>query len=972
LEDIGGPILCTQPRRLAVVAVATRVAEERCATLGGAEVGYHVGQARHAVSSTKLLFTTAGILLQELRAQGIDALAKFKVIIVDECHERSPESDLVLSLVKSMLIQHPHNNIRIILMSATFDHGKYRNYFQSVPGCQQVDTITLETANSFESFYNRVSTHYLDTIIPMLKTNHTDLEKSMRRDPNKEMMGQDGGKTLSQPLISLILSLVAHLDEMDPSDGVFLIFAPTYRHLEQIYQTLMNYSHRWKLGVLHSSVDMEYCLHSMQKSKDSHRRKILLASAVADSSVTIPGVTSVIDLCRALQVRWDPDTKNYVPKTVWASKSICDQRKGRTGRTCVGRVFRLIPQGFFISTLESWDVPQLYLSSCRDEVLKLLCTSTKADPAKVLNTCLDPPPPDVMDGAFEYLETIGACIKGKKRYAPTDLGELLASLPFLVSDSHTIIRGGQLGVLHEALVLRAIASHKPSPIVHQFGENYRNEELLELFYPDVVISNSNSVHISHMSAFLFWDAAWNGSRTLATFDQFTSSCQPDRRSLTKDWPFSNGIWDSNAYCCDTWKWTPDLEEKHSNWCRSHHINPTAVRGIFELYINTLNTLYMSGFEPVWLRASNPMSAWNLKTRENKSNLIPNMLKLVYGTQCNTLIKILEALPRKESTARRLAMEYHGIRDVTSASNPFRDLPLACLPFLQGYCKFGSACRNSHSPFAVRPPCRFFQKGHCARGDECAYAHGPSSVEKMESKLSSLLEKKTDPMSAIVPVQSHFTLPSTEEWFANPARQTSLLLIGEGNFEFTESLRRLGCAPAYASSLNNGVQGVRNGVSSSHILHCVDATRLHTDREAVKLITAGRVHNIFWNFPYTGIEEDDEVHESLMLGTFQSLKLAAALKHYSQCEGYDKDMVFGLTLQGDQFSRWNVYRSALRTGWKLTRWDTFDPDFYPGYSPRRVDGSTFPASHARFYEFSCSTNLSKAHVKIDTSSFSRVE
>jgi HrpA-like RNA helicase len=777
-----------------------RVAEERGAVLGGPQVGYHVGQARHAVSSTKLLFTPAGILLQELRAQGIDALIKFKVIVIDECHERSPESDLVLALVKSLLIQHPHNNsIRIILMSATFDHGRYRKYFQSVPGCEQVDTITLETANSFESFYNRVSTHYLDAILPMLSTDHTTLERSMRRDPNKEMMGGDGGKTLSQQLIALIQSLVAYLDDTDPPEGVFLIFAPTYRHLEQIYQALMSYSRRWKLGVLHSSVDMEYCLHSMQKSRDTHRRKILLASAVADSSVTIPGVTSVIDLCRALQVKWDPDSRNYVPKTVWASTSICDQRKGRTGRTCVGRVFRLIPQGFFISNLESWDVPQLYLSSCRDEVLKLLCTTAKTDPMKVLNGCLDPPPPEVLDGAFDYLESIGACVKGKKKYAATELGELLASLPFLVSDSHTIIRGGQLGILHEALLLRSIASHKPLPIVHHFGESYRNEELLELFYPDVVVSDSKSVNIAHMSAFLFWDAAWNGSRTLAALDQFATSCHPDKRSPTEDWSFSNGVWHGDAYCCDTWKWTPDLEEKHANWCRSHHINPTAVRGISELYITTLSTLYLCSFEPEWLRASNPMSEWNLKTRANQSNLSSNMLRLVYGSKCHSLMNVLQALPGKESTARRLAMEYHGIRDAPSASNPFRDLPQACLPFLQGYCKFGSACRNSHSPFAVSPPCRFFQKGHCSRGDKCMYAHGPSSIEKMESQLSSLLEKASDPMSAIVPVQSHVMLPDTDEWFADPDRQSSLLLLGEGNFEFTESLRRLGCAPAYASA-----------------------------------------------------------------------------------------------------------------------------------------------------------------------------
>jgi ATP-dependent RNA helicase TDRD9 len=380
-------------------------------TLGGSEVGYHVGHANHSLASTKLVFTTAGILLEELRAQGVSALTKYKVVIIDECHERSPESDLVLSLVKSMLRAHPNKNIRIILMSATFDHGRYRQYFSDVPGCDRIETITLETASSFETFYARVETHYFEKIILMLPDCeiHQSLQRSMRLDPDSEMRGRDGGKTLSISMLLLIRSLVAHLHTKEPIQGSFVIFAPTYRHLEQIYDMLLESGKGFKLGVLHSSVDMEYCLRSMKQStSDAKHRKILLASAIADSSVTIPGVTCIIDLCRALQVKWDPSLKAYVPKTVWASKSICDQRKGRTGRTCPGRVFRLVPQGFYISRLENWEVPQLALSSCRDEALKLMCAGSLSDPSELLERCLDPPPKNVVLDALLFLESVGA------------------------------------------------------------------------------------------------------------------------------------------------------------------------------------------------------------------------------------------------------------------------------------------------------------------------------------------------------------------------------------------------------------------------------------------------------------------------------------------------------------------------------------------------------------------------------------
>lgn len=84
LDDIGSPILVTQPRRLAVVAVATYVAKQRGVVLGEDEVGYHVGQDRLATHDTQLVFSTAGVLLEELKARGLNALTQYKVVVIDE------------------------------------------------------------------------------------------------------------------------------------------------------------------------------------------------------------------------------------------------------------------------------------------------------------------------------------------------------------------------------------------------------------------------------------------------------------------------------------------------------------------------------------------------------------------------------------------------------------------------------------------------------------------------------------------------------------------------------------------------------------------------------------------------------------------------------------------------------------------------------------------------------------------------
>jgi HrpA-like RNA helicase len=271
------PVLCSQPRRLAVVAIAKRVAEtrrlqQREQRNGGdppetgrhhdrrysqhEEVGYHVGNQNFSTNHTRLCFTTAGILLEQLRANGISILNKFGVIIIDECHERSPESDLVMALIKHFMLTNPKDDsVRIILMSATFDSHRYQRFFQHVPGCSTVDIIPLETAQTFCAYYNQVQDLYLEDIVKELPQSEivTSLMRPFLKDPNEDLH-YNQGKELSPNLLFLIHQLVSWLDETEESkDAPFLIFAPTYRHLEQLHTGLERIT-TLKLHVLHSSV----------------------------------------------------------------------------------------------------------------------------------------------------------------------------------------------------------------------------------------------------------------------------------------------------------------------------------------------------------------------------------------------------------------------------------------------------------------------------------------------------------------------------------------------------------------------------------------------------------------------------------------------------------------------------------------------------------------------------------------------
>ena len=942
-----GYILCTQPRRLAVCAVAERVAEERNVKVGGTEVGYHIGQKNFSSKKTRLLFTTAGILLEELRNNGMEALTKFATIIIDECHERSSESDLVLTICKSFMRAHPMAPIRVVLMSATFDHARYADYFADVPGCETIESITLETASSFTAMYERVKIRYIEDAIPLLpdKQDHGHLLRTMRSNPDADLAGDDAGKSLSSPMLRLIKSLLLWLDVNEPAEGIFLLFVPTYRHLEQVFSNMRCCggvrSPTFSVGVLHSSVDVDECIREM---KGRHlqfggRRKLLLASAIADSSVTIPGVTAVIDLCRGLEVKWDNSRKNPIARTCWASQSVCDQRKGRTGRTCSGRVYRLVHRGHYVN-LQRYETPALTLSSCRNEVLSLLCSTNKVmneRPSGLLSRCLDAPMPLVVTSSMEYLVAIGAARlegKGKKRkLLPSNTGELLAALPFAVADSSVILAGSQLGLLHEILAFKAICSHKPAPIVHCFGDSVRNETTLQSFYPDVDVQDPNSVALANLSAYIFWDTYWSAKLGAKIRKRFEDESVDFRGE-----DLGNG-----AGAESLWHWTDDVEQEHYEWCQSHDINPTAVKAIEEILHVVMNILFRAHFEPDWLRCSSPTPPWRQKNRwkdERYGEEDLDALAWVFGVQrSRALGEALSSLSNEGGLSslaiQRALVDMAGDRPPPRNAASFirkkKERPIACVFFLSGHCQFGSRCNNSHSPDAVPPPCRFYPT---CTNDKCVYSHG-DTTEDSTTIARSLVK---NPLEAIADASVVDSMEPVEWYLMNEGK---LLLLGEGNFGFTRALRSLDLRD-FVSTTYEGTPYV-NDIS---FLKNVDATRLHLDARILSSVRSKGTSAFSWCFPYiTDREEDEAGHEGLLLGTFHSL--TTLCKESSSREGFS----FALALQGDQFSRWNVLRSALRTGWELTNFSYFDPSDFIDYEPCRASGEPFPLDKARFYVFS---------------------
>ncbi|KAM3348683.1 hypothetical protein ACQJBY_022130 [Aegilops geniculata] len=368
LEGNLEPIMCTQPRRFAVVAIAQMVAESRNCQVGE-EVGYHIGHSNVSnlnSKRSKIVFKTAGVVLEQMRDKGLAAL-KYKVIILDEIHERSVESDLVLACVKQFMMK--KNDLRLVLMSATADITRYKEYFRDLGRGERVEVIAIPSSPRTRIFQREVL--YLEQIADILKMNSESLS-------TKYCSGEDADADagLNSDVYQLIHELLLHIHRSDPDlENSILVFLPTYYALEQQWIRLSSVRSVFKVHILHRSIDTDEALQTMKVSKSC--RKVILATNIAESSVTIPGVAYVIDSCRSLQVYWDPIRKTDSAGLVWASKSQTEQRKGRTGRTCDGQIYRLVT-GPFYNSLDDHEHPAILRLSLREQVLMVCCAESRA------------------------------------------------------------------------------------------------------------------------------------------------------------------------------------------------------------------------------------------------------------------------------------------------------------------------------------------------------------------------------------------------------------------------------------------------------------------------------------------------------------------------------------------------------------------------------------------------------------------
>ncbi|XP_055722145.1 ATP-dependent RNA helicase DHX30 isoform X2 [Salvelinus fontinalis] len=395
-------ILVTQPRRISAVSVAHRVAHEMGPALKRS-VGYQVRLESRPPehSGGALLFLTVGVLLRKL--QGNASLRGVSHVVVDEVHERDVNTDLLLALLRPALRDNP--NLRVVLMSATGDNQRLAQYFG---GCPVV---------SVPGFMHPVRDLYLEEVL-----------REMGRPPpppaRTDLQGRE--KDDATPDLDLIANVIEHIHRQG-EPGAVLCFLPGWQDIKAVQKRLE------EKPTLQSGSRMILPLHSSMSVGDQQavfqrppegRRKIVLATNIAETSITIDDIVHVVNAGSQKEQNYDTRTKVSCLDTVWISRSNVTQRRGRAGRCQPGHAYHLFPRQR-LESMTTFPVPEILRTPLESLVVQAKIHSPHCKAVDFLSQVLDSPEREAVTDAVRNLQDIGVLDKTE---ALTPLGERVACL----------------------------------------------------------------------------------------------------------------------------------------------------------------------------------------------------------------------------------------------------------------------------------------------------------------------------------------------------------------------------------------------------------------------------------------------------------------------------------------------------------------------------------------------------------------
>ncbi|MFC2329673.1 MAG: helicase-related protein [Treponema sp.] len=421
----GGMIAVTQPRRIAALSVSEFIAKQLHTTYPGL-VGYKMRFEDKTDQSTKIKIMTDGILLQELKLD--PWLSKYSVIMVDEAHERSLNIDFVLGLLKRILAE--RKEFKVIVSSATMNAEAFSEYFDGCP-IVTIDTITYPVAMIYDPPAISAGTSTDAASTALIEKICNTVERIL---DNKEK----GGILIFLPGEKIIKDCMIALNHSSFAKKIFTL--PLYGRLPKDEQE------------------------NVFKKPPAGRKKIILSTNIAETSVTIADITTVIDSGLAKMNFYNPRTFTSSLTETTVSKASCNQRRGRAGRTCEGTCYRLYTRKDF-DTRQMYTTEEIYRTDLSEVVLQMADLGIKDFYGFDF---ISPPGREGIIGAVDTLNMLGALSPDNTL---SSIGKLMAAFPLEPRISRIIVEAVMRfpGVLEEALIAASFLSAN-SPFVLPPGE----------------------------------------------------------------------------------------------------------------------------------------------------------------------------------------------------------------------------------------------------------------------------------------------------------------------------------------------------------------------------------------------------------------------------------------------------------------------------------------------------------------------
>ncbi|RMX73761.1 hypothetical protein D0869_13283 [Hortaea werneckii] len=404
---------CTQPRRVAAMSVASRVAEEVGVKLGN-EVGYAIRFEDSTTDKTVLKYMTDGMLLREFLTE--PDLGGYSALMIDEAHERTLHTDILFGLVKDIARGRP--DLKLLISSATLDAQKFSEFFDDAP----ILNIPGRTYDVEMNYSMQPEANYLSAAITTVFQIH-----------------------LSQPMPGDILVFLTGQDEIEQAE----------QSLQETAKKLGNAAPELMICPIYASLptDLQQKIFDPTPPKC---RKVVLATNIAETSLTIDNISYVIDPGYVKENRYTPATNMESLVAVPISRASANQRAGRAGRTGPGKCFRLYTKWAYYNDLPESTTPEIQRTNLNSIVLLLKSLGIN----DLINfDFMDPPSPDMLIRSLEQLYALGALNdKGEL----TKVGRQMAEFPTDPMLAKTVLAADKEGCVDEILSIIAMLGEASS------------------------------------------------------------------------------------------------------------------------------------------------------------------------------------------------------------------------------------------------------------------------------------------------------------------------------------------------------------------------------------------------------------------------------------------------------------------------------------------------------------------------------